>query len=168
MSKPTLKVTNDFTETFNKTIKRFKNDAVLIGIPEEDTNRKPKKGESEQITNAAILAINNFGSPPNNIPPWPVLAIGIRNAKEDIATQFRLAAVNALKKGFSALTTFYNRAGIIASVSCKKVINDQDGAPDLSDVTLKIRKARGFKGTSRLIVTGQTRNAITYVVKGDE
>ena len=35
----------------------------------------------------------------------------------------------------------------------------------LSDATLETRESEGFKGTKALIVTGQMRNAITYVVK---
>lgn len=161
--KPTLTVTSDFTDKFNQVIKRFKNDAVLVGIPQEDTNRDG----DEQITNAALLAINEFGSAANNIPARPVMSIGIRNASDEIAGQFRLAAINSLKQGLQALDTFYNRAGIIASNSVKKAINDQDGFSGPSEATLASRKAQGFKGTKALIVTGQMRNAITYVVKGD-
>lgn len=167
MSKPTLKVTADFTENFNRIIKKFKNDAVLVGIPEADTNRKANEGE-EPITNAAILAINEFGSPANNIPPRPVMAIGIRKSKTEIAEQFKLAVRGAFKSGLSALSTYYNRAGLIASNSIKKTINSQDGIREPSDATLAIRKAQGFKGTKALIVTGQMRNAITYVVRGEE
>lgn len=164
MSEPTLKVTADFTENFNKIISKFKRDAVLVGIPEAKTERK----NDEPINNATILAINEFGSPVNNIPPRPVMAIGIRNAQAEIAEQFKQAAVGALTKGLAALPIAYNRAGIIASNSIKKAINSQEGIEPPSDATLKARESRGFKGTKALIVTGQMRNAITYVVKGEE
>lgn len=164
MSKPSLVVTEDFTENFNQIVKQFKRDAVLVGIPEADTERK----EDEPITNAAILAINEFGSPLNNIPPRPVMAIGIRNAQDAIAEQFKLAAQGALSKGLAALPVAYNRAGLIASNSIKKAINSQEGIEAPSDATLAARAAAGFKGTKALIVTGQMRNAITYVVKGEE
>lgn len=164
MSKPSLVVTEDFTENFNQIVKQFKRDAVLVGIPEADTERK----EDEPITNAAILAINEFGSPLNNIPPRPVMAIGIRNAQDAIAEQFKLAAQGALSKGLAALPVAYNRAGLIASNSIKKAVNSQEGIEAPSDATLAARAAAGFKGTKALIVTGQMRNAITYVVKGEE
>lgn len=164
--KPAITVTSDFTKQFNDIIKKFKNDAVLVGIPEAKTERK-KTEDEEPINNATILAINNFGSPDNNIPPWPVMSIGIRAARAEIAEQFKQAAVNALKSGFSALDTYYNRVGIIASNSIKKTINDQVDAPELADSTLAARKYRNFKGTKRLIVTGQLRNSITYVVRGE-
>ena len=162
MSKPTLKITSDFTKSFNETIKKFKRDAVLVGIPEETSERK----SDEPISNAAILAINEFGSPLNNIPPRPVMAIGIRNAQEEIGEQFKGAAIAALKNGFSAIDQYYERCGIIASNSVKKAINDQEGIEEPAESTLKARKAQGFSGTKALVVTGQMRNSITYVVKG--
>jgi hypothetical protein len=162
--KPKLTVTADFTENFNAIIKRFRHDDVLVGIPEQDSERK----DDDPIGNAALLAINEFGSAVNNIPPRPVMAIGIRKAKDEIAEQFRQAAVNALKQGFAALDTYFERAGIIASNSVKKVINSQEGIKGPSEATLAARKAQGFKGTKALVVTGQMRNAITYVVRGKE
>lgn len=156
----------DNTEEFNKAVKAFKRDAVLVGIPESDTVRKDKDLDTEQgISNAALLAINVFGSPINNIPARDVMTIGLRNAKDDIAEQFKKAAQNVLSKGLSALTVYYNRAGFIASSAIKKAINDQEGIDPPADSTLKSRAARGFKGTKALVVTGQMRNAITYVLQ---
>lgn len=163
--KPTMTVSKDFTENFNAIIKRFKNDVVLVGIPEDTSQRE----DSDTINNATLLAINNFGSPAQNIPPRPVMAIGIRNAQEEIAEQYKQAAVQSLKTGFQALDTYYNRAGIIASNSIKKAINDQEGFDPPADATIYAREHRKptpFKGTKALIVTGQMRNAITYVIGG--
>lgn len=162
MSQPYLVVTSDFTEQFNKIVKSFKHDAVLVGIPEEDTERR----DGDPINNATILAINDFGSPVNNIPARPVMEIGIRNAQGAIIEQFKAAAVGALSKGLAALPIAYNRAGIIAANSIKKAINSQEGIEAPSEATLAAREAAGFKGTKALIVTGQMRNAITHVVKG--
>lgn len=170
MSKPTLKVTSDFTDKFNAIIKKFRHDAVLVGIPEEDDERKYAH---EQIGNAALLAITEFGSPMNNIPPWPVMAIGIRNAQEEIAKEFKRAAQETITAvvrgalGTDILSNYYERAGIIASTAVKKAINAQEDAPDLASSTLASRRSAGFKGTSRGIVTGQMRNAITYVIRGE-
>lgn len=161
--KPTLKITDDFTEKFNKVVKSFKSDAVLVGIPQDETERTGH----EAINNATILAINEFGSPMNNIPPRPVMSIGIKKAQEEIAEQFKLAVQKSFAQGIDALNTYYNRAGLIASNSIKKVINAQEGIEGPSESTLKAREYQGFKGTKALIVTGQMRNAITYVVKGE-
>ena len=187
----TLKVTKDFTKDFNDIVSKFKNDAVLVGIPEADNERKNEE-ESQDIGNAAILAINHFGSEKAGIPPRPVLTIGIRNAQEEIAEQFKKAAVNALTQGVSALDTYYERAGTIAANACKKVITDQEEIKAPSENTIAIRRAGGFHkwvesgadlgsfnystskiksvggfaGHKALLVTGQLRNAIIYVVKG--
>lgn len=172
MSKATL-VELDFTKQFNDTIKKYKNDAILVGIPQDDDARKDEG--VDEIGNAALLAILNFGSPLNNIPAWNVMGIGIRNAQEEIAEQFKKCAQDTLSaavKGrggsFDALDRYYQRAGIIASTAIKLVINSQEDAPALEQSTLMARKAMGFKGESRGIVTGQMRNAITYVVRGQE
>jgi hypothetical protein len=156
-----LTVTEDFTEKFNQIVKSFKRDAVLVGIPQEEGQREA----DALINNATLLAINNFGSPLNNIPPRSVMSIGIKKAQEEIAEQFKLAAQKSFEQGIDALNTYYNRAGIIASNSIKKVINSQDGIKPPSEATLATRKSDGFAGKKALIVTGQMRNAITYVVK---
>lgn len=161
---PTLLVTADFTDEFNSIVKGFKRDAVLVGIPQETAERKE---ENAEINNATILAINEFGSPANNIPPRPVMSIGIQNAQADIAAEFGKAAKQALSQGLSALPVYYNRVGLIAANAIKLAINAQAGFAPPSEATLKAREARGFQGTKALIVTGQMRNAITYVVRGE-
>lgn len=167
MSQPTLTVTSDFTKQFNEVIARFKKDAVLVGIPEEDNAREEYENDERDIGNAAILAINHFGSEEAHIPPRPVLEIGIRNAQDEIAEEFKKAGKNALSNGVSALATYYDRAGTIAANSCKRVINQQEDIAPPSEATIKARKyltKSGFKGKKSLLVTGQLRNAITYVV----
>lgn len=166
--KPFMKVTSDFTSDFNAIIKRFRNDEVLVGIPESEASRDHADGESVGVNNATLLAINNFGSPQNNIPARPVMQNGIKNADARIVDQFRQAAKSGLTSGADGLDVFYNRAGIIASTSIKKAINDQDFDDEPAPATLAIRRAHGFKGTKSLIVTGQMRNAITYVLRGEK
>ena len=157
--KPKLTVTADFTDQFNELVKQFRRDAVLVGIPQGSVRK------DDEINNATLLAINEFGSPMNNIPPRPVMSIGIRKAQDEIAEQFRTAVKDVLKKGGAAIRTYYERAGIVAANSIKKVINAQDGIKPPAASTLSSRKSKGFAGTKSLIVTGQMRNAITYVVK---
>jgi hypothetical protein len=162
--KPTLNVTADFVQDINEIVKGFRRDVILVGIPEEKSDRK----ENLPINNATLLAINEFGSPEQNIPPRPVMRIGIAKAQNQIAETFKQGVIDALTRGISALSVAYNRVGIIASVSIKKVINSQEGIEPPSEATLRAREAKGFEGTKALIVTGQMRNAITYVVKGEK
>lgn len=169
MSEPTLKVTSDWTKEFSAVIGRFKSDAVLVGIPQDDKERKKEEGNTDEpITNAAILAINHFGSEGAGIPPRPVMSIGIKNAQEDIAEEFKKCAKDALSKGIPAIEKYYNRAGIIASNAVKQVITTNEGIQAPAAATLEARKyltKSGFKGTKALLVTAQMRNAITYFVK---
>ena len=167
-------VTQDNTGTFQDIIAKFKKDKVLVGIPGEKTTRKTD--EAEVINNATLLAINEFGSPINNIPARPVMQNGIRNAQDRIAEIYGQAAKAALSSDTlignrGEVDMYYERAGITASNSIKKAINAQDfegggpGSEGPADATLEARRRAGFKGTKSLIVTGQMRNAITYVVK---
>lgn len=164
MKEPTLKVTKDFTADVLDVVKRFKRDTVVVGIPQEETERK----DENEINNATLLAINHFGSEANGIPPRPVLSIGLEKAKEEIADQFKDMAKLALKKGLAGLQQGYERVGMIASNSVKRVINDQTDIEPPADSTLRSRKyltKTGFKGVKALLVTGQMRNSITYVVR---
>lgn len=159
MSKPFLKI-EDFTKAVLDGVKALKKYETLVGIPAEDNEREGPIG------NAALLAINHFGSPVNNIPPRPVLTIGIFNAQDAIAEEMKKAIQMGLKKGGAAVGIYYERIGIIASNSVKRVINDQTGIAEPASSTIRSRERRGFKGQKALLVTGQLRNAITYVVKG--
>lgn len=161
--KPKMVVLEDFTAQFKEIVNKFRHESVLVGIPEQETTREEKDAG---INNATLLAINNFGSPLQNIPARPVMEIGIQNAQDQIAEEFAKAAKNALSKGLTAIDIYYERAGIIASNSIKKAINSGEGFDGPSEATLKARKAKGFSGTKSLIVTGQLRNSITYVVRG--
>lgn len=162
---PTLKVTADFTKEFNSIVKSFRHDEVLVGIPAEETERDGARGEKRMINNATLLAINNFGSPVNNIPPRPVMEIGLNNAKDAVTENFKKAALAGFSGGQNAVFKYYERAGIVAANSIKKVINDQQDIEEPSDATIAAREARGFKGEKALVVTGQMRNAITSVVR---
>lgn len=161
MSEPSITVTYDGVDEINKIIQSFKKDAILVGIPDSDNERL----EEGEIGNAGLLFINNFGSPGQNIPPRPVMQIGLFNAQDAVAEEFKNAAISAMDNGIGSLLAYYNRIGTIASNSVKRAINDQIGFDGPADSTLKGRKSRGFNGTKSLIVTGQMRNAITYVVQ---
>lgn len=159
-----FKVTSDNTKNFNAIIDAFKDQEVVVGIPESEAARKNTE-DGGPINNAALLFINEFGSPVNNIPPRPAMALGLSKAADDIADQFHNAAVHAFEGGQDAIDKYYNRAGFVASSAIKTVINDQMGITPPSDATMASRKSQGIKSTKALIVTGQMRNAITHVVR---
>ena len=162
MAKPFLKV-SDFTDSLKNAIAALKDQQTLVGIPSTKDGRKEEDGD--QIGNAAILFINEFGSPANNIPARPVMAIGIKKAQPQVTEELKKAAQSALSKGPDGVSAYFERAGIIASNSVKGVINDQEGIEHIAFSTALGRLRKGFKGDKALIVTGQMRNAITYVVR---
>ncbi len=164
-----MQVTRDFVSQVNQVISTFRADAVQIGIPQAENDRKRGEGDElpKEFGNAAILALNHFGNEELHIPPRPVLPIAIKRATPAIVEQMKAAALAALSGGANVLSTYYNRVGIIASTEAKKVINDQDGIAAPAEATLASRKRRKFKGEKALLVTGQMRNAITYVVDGE-
>lgn len=163
--KSKLVIKNDSVREISKIIDLLRDKRTLVGIPQNGSNRDPQTGEYGPINNAALLFINNFGSPDNNIPPRPVMDIGIRLAQDDIASEFRLVGEAALDKKTESLNKYYERIGIIGSNSIKRVINDNLLIDEPSEATLEARKRKGFGGKKALIVTGQMRNAITYVVE---
>lgn len=161
MSKPTLDV-EDNTDEIMKVINSFKRDNVLIGIPDDGAERK----DGDPINNAALLFINNFGCEEAGIPPRPVMEIGIRAVQVRIADTYIAAVKAAFIKGVSSLNTYYQMVGMLASNSVKNVINNQIDIEGPAAATLKSRESKGFGGKKSLVVTGQMRNAITYVVPG--
>ena len=131
---------------------------VYVGIPGD-----AKKREGEQ-TNAQIGYVNEVGSPANHIPPTPFLKPGVEKVQDKCIKILRKTGENvfeneaALKKGLETV-------GLIAQNSVKGVIQKQEGFKPLSNRTILERQAKGFKGTKRLIRSGQLINSITYVVR---
>lgn len=144
-----------------KSIESIKNNRVLVGIPQEENSRNDGK-----MTNSSIGYIHENGSPVNNIPARPFLATGVSKIKEEASRILADGALEAMNDGDTknALT----KVGILATSSVKKTLQAGEGFEPLSESTLAQRQRRGFKGTKPLIRTGQLRNSITYVIRGQE
>ena len=129
------------------------------------------------------MALANFGSPARNIPPWPIFAIGIRNA-QDIAEAYKQAAVQALTKGLGALDTIL-QSGRDHCIGQHQKGSERARAGPEGRPTEATPRARGWQtdletrknsngsrvckrkgGTKYWLVTGQLRNSITYVIGG--
>lgn len=162
MKPGSVKVTFDGTKKFQEAMKALSVSDVYVGIPQAENNRQDEEDEGE-MNNATLGYIHENGSDLAGIPARPHLIPGIKAVEKEITEEFKAAA----KKAFtdpSAVLKHYNRAGIIASNSVKKIINEQTNFEPLSETTLAARKASGAKGDKALLRTGQYRNAITYVV----
>lgn len=60
---------------------------VLVGIPEEDSER-----EDVPFGNAGIGYVNEYGSPAQNIPPRPHLIPGVKSVEDQTVPQLKAAA----------------------------------------------------------------------------
>lgn len=155
---------------------------VLVGIPTDKGARKadPADPDGGAMTNAQLGYIHETGSPTRNIPARPFLKPGVRKARKAITDQLRAAALAALDGNEGGVRTAYNKAGLIAQNSARAQFVDGDLAP-LAESTLDKRTGtvRGEDGkiiktgktrretgaVNPLILTGQLRKSITYVVR---
>ena len=143
--------------------KLLRND-VLIGIPAENADRKPEKGETGPLNNAAIGYLMETGEPERNLPARPFLEPGIRVAEGKVVERLKVAAQAALIGDDGTIDQQFHAVGLIGQASVRAAITDGPHAP-LSPRTLAQRRARGRTGTKPLIDTGQLRNSINYVVR---
>lgn len=150
---------------------------VLVGVPDDKAGRN-----EDEMSNAEIGYINEFGSPAQNIPERPHLMPGISAARDEISARLEKASQAALNGKPQMVYRQLQAAGLIAQRSVRAKVNSGEFVP-LSDQTLQERANRGRKGAkaeiaSRLIGndpttdfakplvdTGQYRNSITYVIR---
>lgn len=138
---------------------------VFVGVPREETSRKPDEEEIvEGMTNAALLYIHNNGSPAANIPARPVMEPGIQAAKGKIVNAFKKGAKGTLDGDSGAVDKALNTAGLMAQDSIRNEINNGP-PPALAESTLAARKRKGIKSTKPLVVTAQMRNSVNYVIR---
>lgn len=130
-----------------KSIKKLPQEQVLVGIPAE---KAPRDGD--EMNNAAIGYIMEYGAPDANIPARPWLSSGIREAQPRIVNYLKQAAQGALNGRYDITDKAMNAAGLVAVSSIRRGI--QKGiAPALADSTLRAR-ARRKAGTGKRITKG--------------
>lgn len=141
-------------------LKLLQKKQVLVGVPEQKDARN-----DDAISNAALLYLNDTGSPSQNIPARPTLQPGVEDAKPKIIPHLRAIGQQTLEnpspvdieRGLSAV-------GQIASNSVKARIN-AGPPPPLKPATIKARKRRGHASEKPLVETAQMRNAVTSAVR---
>jgi len=167
-----------------KSLEALSSMEVLVGFPEETTERDSDEGPAE-ITNAALGYIHDNGAPEVNIPARSFMKPGIDNAGPKLATIAKQMGKAALQAGPSAPVAVeqgYHSMGLVAQASIRAVINSGIDPP-LADSTLRARAARGRKGAKQelenrdkgmpastalakpLVDTAQLRNAVNYVIR---
>jgi hypothetical protein len=176
--RPQIRVrqTSDNTAAMRRAFRELDANRVLAGIPED---KDARRDEGAPIGNAAIGYIQENGSPANNIPERPFVRPGIKDVLSEVRELLRTGAREALRGNAGGVTTAFNKIGLLAVNSIRAKFVDNDWAP-LADSTLAARGRIGGKmpkkkrGQARemprrpnpLIVTGQLRKAISYVIRG--
>lgn len=167
-----------------KTLDQLASMEVLVGFPEETTERK-EGDEPSGLTNAALGYIHDNGAPEANIPARPFMVPGIKRAGPklaELAKRMGKQALNATTANVVAIEQGYHAMGLVAQAAIRATINEGVDPP-LADATLRARAAKGRKGAKQelvnraaglpastslakpLVDTGQLRNAVNYVVR---
>ena len=159
------------------------NTTVMVGVPGDKTQR-----QDGPISNAALAYIHDKGSVAAKIPARPFMEPGMKAVQGQITQELENAG-KAVMKGATNVTLYLNRVGIIATRSIKSKITEGI-PPPLAPSTIagRIRRVKGKARRNKidaaraagtpdskiggaagiftpLIVTGQLRNAITYVLR---
>lgn len=170
-------------------IKSITQREVLVGVPAAKAGR-----EGGGINNATLAFIHDQGAPEANIPARPFMRPGIHDARAKIAARLASGARGVLRGDDAAMTRSLEAAGADAVEAIRKRINEGPPPPlQLSTIRARARgrngrngsedaqrylafmdwprdaqkaaREAGEMGTAKpLVVTGELRNSITYVV----
>jgi hypothetical protein len=122
-----------------KALKKMTGKHVLVGVPEETASRP-----EDEINNAAIAYIHEFGSPNANIPARPFLLPGVKSALPEATSQLKLAAIAASNGNQKKADAYLASAGQIAVNIVKRTFMAGEGWPPLKPETVARRyKERG-------------------------
>lgn len=142
------------------------NGSVLIGIP--DDSEKNHRNDTPE-TNSEIAFTNEFGEPAENIPARPFLIPGVNNAMEKNERIMLKGAQEVLTLTGNPLDSVHNAleaVGLVSARSAQKMIDD-GLSPDPAPYTLMQRRLKGFMGEKPLLVTGNLKQSITYIIEDD-
>jgi hypothetical protein len=178
-SKPGIRITGPGLAGISSALKLLAQNEVLVGFPEDTTDRPDDAG----MTNAALGYIHDNGAPEANIPPRPFMLPGIAKAQTTIAAKLGETMRAALNNGNAqTIEKGLTQAGLIGKLAIQNEINS-GLSPALADSTLRSRGRGRTKSAQEelarrkageapssalakpLIVTGELRNAINYVIR---
>ena len=153
-----IKVRKDIYKQVKKRLLEFSQLDLLVGVPQDKTERKREEDENEPITNAELMFIHTKGSPARNIPKRPTLEPTIEENNAIITDKYE-KAVQKILAGKADGREDLEKLGIWVMNKVKAKFGSDELEP-LKPATIKA------KGSDRpLIDTGQLRNSITYVIR---
>lgn len=131
--------------------------SVVVGVTAKSNAR------SDELTNADLAMIHEFGSPAHNIPERSFLRKPLINNAEAVAN----LAKNAIGKFIAGKISAVEALGAIGEEAkgiSKEAISDGI-APSLKRATIRHRAKLNRPSTKPLIDTGQLQSSITYEVR---
>jgi len=170
---------------FIKRLQSLRKMKILVGIPEANSTRKKGK----KINNAALLYLHTKGSPLRNLPSRPVIepALEAQDNADKISDDLREVAKMIIDGEFAKAKSFMGVTGQDAVNIIKAWFDDpRNNWEPNKDATVKakLRKTRrslkwrkkkfeeyeaGTEGINKVLVdTAQMKNAIVYVIEGNE
>lgn len=158
----TVVITQDRLPEMEKGLKQLADFEVLVGIPEEKTDRE-EVPDIGPVTNAELAFIHTHGSPMRNIPPRPIIEPAIEDSENSkaISEDLKLAIQAALDGDRAKTISQLNKAGI----SAQNAVRDWFTNPRNNWAPNSPRTIAKKKSDRPLIDTGQLRKAISYVVR---
>ncbi len=140
-----MTVTADRMADVVKAVQALTGRKVMVGIPAEAAMRDPKEGE--EINNATIGYLNEFGVPEKNVPARPHLVPGVQEVLPDAVKRFKKAGQEALDGNVKAITAQMDAVGLKAVSAVRKIIQAHI-PPVLAPRTIAGRIAHQVKGDS--------------------
>lgn len=182
-SGPGLHLSKDGVKQLRDSIELLTKRRLLVGFPEDKSQRTKEDSDEPDVTNAALGYIHDNGAPEQNIPARPFMIPGMTDATPKVI-QGLTAIAKKLGQGGTedAVDKGYERVGRAVVIAIKSRINDGI-PPPLAESTLLARAHKGDQGAmwelswrwagappgvgvgKPLVVTGQMRNAITFVIR---
>lgn len=115
-----VQVTSDKVTAVVRSINELINKQVLVGIPAQNADREDD--DSEDINNASLGYIHEFGSPERNIPARPFLIPGVKKAEAAVLPHLRFACEGAMDADTAKVNKGLKAAGLLAAESAKAQI----------------------------------------------
>lgn len=156
-------------------------DEVLVGVPEETTERPPGVDKFE-VTNASLAYIHDNGAPEAKIPARPFMIPGIESVRDKVTKRLARAAQLVLSGDVKKVEDSYQAVGLEAQLAIQMRIRS-GVPPPLADSTVRARARKGRKGAQAelnrraagygpslqlatpLMDTNEMLKSITYVVR---
>ena len=178
-----LKITRDDVAKLKTVLRHLVERELLVGFPEDTTDRTVEPKEKKDITNATLGYIHENGAPDVKIPARPFMRPGMESVKDGVTAGLVRVAKNVVaSRSVEQVERGLTIVGLKVQSALRRKINE-GVPPPLAEATLARRAAKGRKGAvlelknralglppstqlaKPLIDTGQLRNAINFVIR---